>query len=221
MRPQIGCGQFSRPEPGRYSLEFHGAAGHYTQSIDELLCRKHPGLVVRKISPVVPVKLIGLRRCLIRVAIKNNPEKVSAIITALTEILCECIQQGRITGRVGISEIIKGLNDSFTKKVGPDSVGLNLGKERVVLPRQPFSKYVPSIEGFFYFHFACLRRPRLHCFSGCWVRNLSVLPAVNDQFFTLACLFALHAVKECGKPIVVVLGPALKGVIVTLCALNS
>ena len=220
MRLEIGSGKLGRFHAGWHPNELHGPSGHQSKSIDQLFRGQHARLVMRKIAEIFFVETCCPGGGLVGVAVEDGAQEVATIIAAFTKVVRQSVQQGRIAGGIGVPEIIKGLHNPPSHQMRPDPVGLYPGKEGILRPGQPLGEGITPVEGRRHVHHARLRGPGTHFLSGGRMSDFAILLGIDDQFLSLTRLLTFYPVKECRQAVVVVLGPALERMIVTLGALD-
>ena len=138
----------------------------------------------------------------------------------LREIPRQRLKQRAVHGGVRVTKIIHRLHDAPAHHVGPDAVDRSACKPRIVRAGQPVGENRATIGSPRHADFAPARKPRRHRAAGARMSHLALTGGAH-QHLALATLFfvhrgALHAVKKSTHAVVMILRPAIKGVVVAL-----
>ena len=170
--------------------------------------------IVRRVGLVrFRSQLIGARRA-------DIADEALEVVVVAGELLAERIKQFGVDGGVADTHIINRFNDPITQKVRPDHVGEILGEIGILRRSQPFGEHFTAILSL---HIRDLSSQKFRDYfaTGNRVGHITATAVTDDDFSRVFPLLTTNLCEEIGEAVVVILGPAVERVIVTLGALNT
>ena len=216
----VGTRQLDRPHPRGQTGILFVDAGHPAKGVEQLLGGEQSGAGMRKVHDVVLVQFVLAATQLVRATVGYRANDVPGIESMISEIVRQGVQQRRTRRRVRVAKIVHRLDNPAPQQVAPQPVDAGACEERVLRRRQPGDKRVAPILLCRQVNVAFERQPRLQLLTGSRLDDFTLSSAPNHQFLS-PDLFALHALEECADAVVIVLRPALEGMVVALGALNA
>ena len=139
----------------------------------------------------------------------------------MTNSAVEAVEQRVVAGGVGVAEVVDRLDDPAPDQVKPDPVDQALGEERVAGARQPGRQADPPVLGRRVVEDRAAQGLGLHRPAGARLVDVARSGGVDDFFFREVALLATDLREERGETVIVVLRPALEGVVMALGALDA
>ena len=176
----------------------------------------------RKILPVDAVVRIGFRAELVCARLRDDADERLEVKPTLDEMILQRREQFGVGRRVGVANVILRLDEATLEKMFPVSVHQRLGKKRIVLPAHPIGELQPRVIVRRNLRDRIAQRGRTQLVAGFHIGRFGRAAFMKNHVLALnARWLAAHAAEECRETIIVILAPALEGMVVALRALHS
>ena len=200
-------------------VDLETGAGGAGNGVGQLLGAEPPRFVMGEVDPVVLVPLVRLEGRLIGPGGGDRPHQVAEVKVVLDQVGGQRVQEGCVDWLVRGADVVDRVDDAAAHEVAPDAVRDRGREVRVLRRRQPVGERGPASETLTEVRRALDRHQVLRRHDGVRLRvQLLVVPAlVEDDLLAGAEARAdAEAGEEGGHLEVLVLGPALEGVVVAL-----
>ena len=211
------------------------ATGNSEHGIEESFRGQPAREGMRVVHGVILVPLGRANRELIDARLADKLDQVPRIEVMVDELAREIFEQGRIAGRVAGANIVERLDDAGAGEIAPKTIGIARGEETVLGRADPGRKLLAPAGLLLYLALGRKRKNRRRYFAGAvvldfafggvgysFVKRLGILDRAAADLFTFALGVFLqgHLGEISGQMIVLILGPALEGMIVAFVAIE-
>ncbi len=191
---------------------------------------------MRIISIVVLVEGVRPDRELVGSRLGDHPDHLLGVELALDECLGQVVQQGGIGRGIAGANIVQGFNDARAVQVAPEAIDIAAREVPIVRGRQPVSQLLATRSLRLAVVLDRVRKDRCGDRTRAFVLHLAGLFVTDDfvqRFTAFNRGFAQRLVAGCGvflqvdlrkirgHLVILVLGPALERMIVTLVAVEA
>src|SRR5271166_5264580 len=130
------------------------------------------------------------------------------------------VEQLVVGGWVGVAKVVHRLDDPASQQVEPDPIDQAPCEEGVFLAGEPRRQADAAVR-LDVFEYRPAESLRLHHLPGAWLTDVAGMVPVDDLFARLIALLAANLGEEGGEAVIIILGPALEGMVVALRTLDA
>ena len=172
------------------------------------------------ISRIVGVGFVGRCAASVGTAGADVTNKFAEVVVVLDQFVAQLVKQLWVARRIADTNIVDGIDQTGSHEVSPHPVGNASREERVLSIDQPIGQHFPAI---FALRFWCFTTQEFG--RNVLVRHrmlgFTTEPVVNDLFTVVLCLLSANLAEESSEPVVIVHGPTIERMVVTLGTLSA